>query len=152
VPKFKLLFPKTIDNTFRGQRIALAVFAILTAMIIVRSCIHIFAPDGGAQSIATIPLSDYSDGASATIISMFALWGQTQLLLGLIFLLALVRYRSLIPFCFMLLTAEWGGRFVIGAFKPIETLETAPGAAANLPIAAISAVMLILSMIPRKSA
>jgi len=152
VPDFKLLFPKTIDNTFRGQWIALAVFTALTVMIIVRSCIHILAPDGGAQSIATIPLDSYSDGASGTIISMFALWGQSQLLLGIVFLIALVRYRSLVPFCYMLIIVEWGGRVVIGKYKPIETLETAPGAAANLPIAGIAAVMLLLCLWKRKSA
>lgn len=151
MPKLSLLFPKVIGNEFRGQRIALVVFALLTAMIIVRSCIHIFAPDGGAQSIASIPLDTYPEAAAGNFISLFALWGQSQLLLGLVFLLALVRYRSLVPFCFVLLILEWGGRFVIGRFKPMETLEAAPGAVANLPIAAIAFVMLLLSLVERKS-
>ena len=145
-----LLLPKTIDNDFRGLRIGLVVFSLITAIIVVRSCIHIFAPDGGAQSIATIPLDRYSPAASATIISMFALWGQSQLLLGLIFLIVIFRYRSLVPLCYLILVLEWGGRLVIGFYKPIETLETAPGAAANLPVAAICAVMLLLSLIERK--
>lgn len=148
----RLLFPKTVTNEFKGVRLAIFVFALLTAVIIVRSCIHIFAPDGGAQSIATIPLDTYSDVAAGNFISLFALWGQSQLLLGIVFLIVLVRYRSLIPLCFLLTIFEWGGRLLIGMHKPMETVETAPGAAANLPIAGMALVMLVLSLIERKRA
>ena len=50
------LFPSVANNEYRGSRIALALFAVLTGVAIVRSLIHILAPDGGAESIATIPL------------------------------------------------------------------------------------------------
>jgi len=49
------IFPKQINNTYTGHPIALYTFYIIICITIVRSLIHILAPDGGAQSIATIP-------------------------------------------------------------------------------------------------
>ena len=96
------LFPKEITNRYPGQKIALYVFIPLTLMLTFRSCMHLIAPDGGAQSIATIPLDTYSDGAAANVIAIFSQWGLSQLLLTLMFILVLIRYRSLIPLFYLL--------------------------------------------------
>lgn len=151
VSVFTKLFPKQATNTFRGQKIALYAFIPLTLMLLVRSCIHLIAPDGGAQSIATIPLDTYSEGATANIIAIFSQWGLSQLLLAGVFLLVLVRYRSLIPLFYLVFILEQIGRMSVGLSKPIVTIETAPGAAGNLPLLAIALIMLVLSLIPSKS-
>ena len=62
-----LLLPKTIDNNFSGHRVSLWFFYLLTAVTLWRSQHHLFSADGGAQSIATIPLDTYSPGPSTTI-------------------------------------------------------------------------------------
>ena len=54
------IFPKTIDNNYRGNAISLILFIPITVVTVARSLIHIYAEDGGAQSIATIPLDSYS--------------------------------------------------------------------------------------------
>lgn len=146
-----MLFPKEITNRFSGQKIALYVFIPLTSMLIFRSCMHLLAPDGGAQSIATIPLDSYSAGASANIIAIFSQWGLSQLLLTVLFILVLVRYRSLIPLFYLLFAVEMFGRMAVGHFKPVVTLETAPGAASNLPLLIAALAMLVLSLMPSKS-
>jgi hypothetical protein len=145
------LLPKQITNRFTGQKIALYVFVPLTLMLIFRSCMHLIAPDGGAQSIATIPLDTYSDSAAANVIAIFSQWGLSQLLLTLLFVLVLVRYRSLIPLFYLLFALEQCGRMAVGHFKPVVTLETAPGSAATLPLLIISLIMLALSLMPSKS-
>ena len=144
------LFPKTITNVFPGQRIALWLFVPLTALTVWRSQHHIFAPDGGAQTIATIPLDSYTDAGAAAVITIFALWGLSQLLIGLLYLIALIRYRALIPLLYLLFTLEYAVRLYIGHIKPIETAETAPGAAANLPFAIAGLILLALSLWPRR--
>lgn len=144
------LFPAQIDNVFPGQKIALWAFYALTALTLWRSQHHILASDGGAQSIATIPLDSYSDGAAATIIAIFAQWGLIQLLLGMLMLLAAVRYKSMVPLLWLVLLMEWVGRGLIGQFKQIETLATAPGQIGNLLIPIVALVMLILSLVPQK--
>ena len=145
------LFPSAFDNNFAGLRIALWVFYALTALTLWRSWHHLTAPDGGAQSIATIPLDSYPQGAAVTVIAIFALWGLSQLLIGLLYLLAAIRYRSLIPLFYLLMIVEYAVRMAIGTFKPIETAGTAPGAVGNLPLMVLAAVMLVLCLIPRKS-
>lgn len=118
----RLLLPKRIDIEFKGHRLALWFFYLITAITLWRSQHHMLAPDGGAQSIATIPLDTYSQGASSTIVGIFALWGLSQLILGLIYLAATVRYRSLIPILNLLGIVEYLGRAYIGHFKPIGLL------------------------------
>ena len=90
------VFPTSLDNQFPGHKIALYVFYALTALTLWRSQHHLFGHDGGAQSIASIPLDTYSSNAADTVIGVFALWGLFQLIIGLIYLLAAIRYRALI--------------------------------------------------------
>ncbi|MEO0882667.1 MAG: hypothetical protein AAFY34_08015 [Pseudomonadota bacterium] len=142
------LLPKTVDNNFPGKKLAFYALVPLTLLSVVRSCIHLLAPDGGAQSIASIPLDQYSGGASANIIAIFSQWGLSQLLLAAIYVLVLFRYRSLIPLCYAILICSAFGRFVIGELKPIETPTTAPGEAGNLPFLAMGVVLLVISLIP----
>ena len=145
------LFPRQITNEFSGLRIALWGFYLLTAITLWRSQHHIFSPDGGAQSIATIPLEKYSDAAASTIIGMFALWGLSQLIVGLIYLIAAIRYRSMIPILYLLSVFEYLMRATyIPAYKSIETAGTAPGAIGNLPFILFSFTMLVLSLWTRK--
>lgn len=148
----KRLFPMPADNVFRGQKIALYVFIPITLMLIFRSNMHLLAPDGGAQTIATIPLDQYSDGAAANIIAIFSQWGLSQLLLAGLFVLVMLRYRSLIPLFYLIFSLEMTGRMLVGLSKPIETVATAPGAASNLPLLIIAMAMLVLSLIPSKRA
>ncbi len=51
------IFPTQGINRYRGHTLAKWVFILITFITLVRSLIHKFAPDGGAQSIATIPSS-----------------------------------------------------------------------------------------------
>ena len=143
---FENLFPRIVNNQYRGARIAKWVFVALTAMTIGRSLAHIFLPDGGAQSIATIPLDGYSPGASAVVIGMFAQWGLTQLMFGLLYVLVLWRYPSLIPLMWLFVLFEWTGRLLLGFVKPFETAGTAPGAIGNLVIPVLALAMLVLSL------
>ena len=112
---------------------------------------HLTAPDSGAQSIATIPLDSYPAGAAATVIGIFALWGLSQLVIGLLYLMAPIRYRSLIPLLYLLLIAEYAARMLIGGFKPVETAGNGLGAVGYLTLMVLAAVMLVLCLIPRKS-
>lgn len=150
---FQRLFPANVTSEFSGRRIALWLFVPLTVVTLWRSQHHLFAADGGAQSIAHIPLDAYPPAAAQTIVGVFALWGLSQLILALLELLVLVRYRSLIPLFYLLTVFEYLMRgLVIPALKTIPTTAEAPGALINLPMAAAALVLLILSLWPTPSA
>ncbi len=54
------ILPERIDNHFPGHRAVVAIFAFITLITLGRSLFHMLAPDGGAQSVAHIPLSTFS--------------------------------------------------------------------------------------------
>ncbi len=144
---FEKLFPKTIDNQYHGMPVVKWLFVAITILTVARSLAHIFLPDGGAQSIATIALNKFSPTASAVIIGMFAYWGLSQLVIGLLFVLVLWRYQSLIPLMSVFIFIEWTGRLLLGFYKPIETVGTAPGAIGNHVIPILALIMLVLSIL-----
>jgi len=144
------IFPRKVSNDYQGNPIAKWVFIVITLVTIVRSLIHVIAPDGGAQSIATIPLDNYSEAAAATVILMFSLWGLSQLLIGFVYAIVLWRYQALIPFMYVLLIIEYGMRIILGLLKPIETAGTAPGGIGNFIFLPIAILMLILSLLKPK--
>ena len=144
------LLPDVIDNQYRGMKIAKYAFWLITAATIVRSLIHVFAPDGGAQTIATIPLDSYPTAAAAAVILMFSYWGLSQLLMGFVYLGVALKYRSLIPAMYVLLIFEYAMRFVIGQMKPIVTTGTAPGSIGNWIMVPLCAVLLVLSLVKVK--
>ena len=147
----KHLFPKQITNNYQGSGIARWVFVLLTVITLARSLIHMAVPDGGAQSIATIPLDSFSAQAAAAVILIFALWGLSQFIIGLLYVVILWRYQTLIPLMYLLMIFEYGMRIVLGALKPIDTLSTAPGAIGDYVFVPLAAVMLFLSLRQREN-
>lgn len=143
--KFKrmtqVLFPKVIDYHFPGLPISQYVFGILAITSLVRSVIHIFAPDGGAGSIAGMNLS--VEGARG-IIFAFALWGSSQLVYAVIQLLVAFRYRGLIPAMYLFLICELLLRIMVGKLKPVDFVDLPPGAWGNYLLLPLAVGMLIL--------
>lgn len=137
------IFPRQVSNNFQGSRIASIIFLLIIAVTLARSCVHIFAPDGGAGSIAGIIVS--VEGGS-NIISVFALWGLSQLLMGFVYLVVYLRYKSLIPFMYLLMIAEYSGRTLIGFTKPLQVTHIPPGAIGDYILIPLALVMLILSL------
>jgi hypothetical protein len=83
------LFPQPVTNRYSGAPLARWVFISLTVITIGRSLAHIFLPDGGAHSIATIPLDSFTTNGEATVVQVFALWGLSQLLFGSLYIVVL---------------------------------------------------------------
>lgn len=105
-----------------------------------------FSSDGGAQSIATIPLDSFTANSADAVILIFALWGLSQLLIGIVYGIVLWRYQALIPLMYLLMIFEYGMRIVLGEIKPIETTGTAPGAIGDYIIIPLAIIMLVLSL------
>ncbi len=140
------LLPQPATDPYRGATIAKWVFVGITIVTIGRSLVHILLPDGGAQSIATIPLDDFTANGAASVIHLFALWGLSQLLFGLLYLVVLWRYQALIPLMYVFIFIEYLVRLLLALAKPIETHGTAPGAIGNYLMIPLALVMLALSL------
>lgn len=140
------ILPNIVDNNYRGNKIALWFFYLITVVTFVRSCIHIFKYDGGAQSIATIPLDTYTDAGAATVVLIFSYWGLSQLMFGIIQVIIALKYKSLIPLMYLFMFFEYVGRFGISHFKPIETTGQAPGGIANIVLPFVCLIMFVISI------
>jgi hypothetical protein len=137
---FNTLLPNSIDNQIRGAQGPVYVFTLLALLSTIRSLIHLFAPDGGAESIAGI---DLSVAGADGIVFAFGLWGSSQLLFAFIQLLVAFRYRALVPLMYVLLILEMLLRMLVGQMKPITFAHTPPGGVANVTILPLAAAMLL---------
>ena len=97
-------------------------------VMVVRSCIHLFASDGGAQSIAGI---DTSVEGGNNIIAIFHQWGAIQLILAILLLVLFFGYPGLTPLILLTLTLDPILRFVAGQQMSLTTKGTPPGEALN---------------------
>jgi hypothetical protein len=140
---FETLLPAKIDNVIRGTKIPFYLFALYAMVSTVRSCIHLLSPDGGAGTIAGM---DLSVAGADGIIFAFALWGSSQLLFALIQLLTVIRYRSLIPFMWLMLALEVLLRELVGKMKPVTFAHTPPGAIGNQIILPLAVLMVVWSL------
>ncbi len=150
VPRPARLLPSD-PTQYDGPAIARWITTALLVVITIRSLVHLFSPDGGAHSIATI---DTNVAGGANIVAIFGQWGASQLLLvGTLWVLRL-RYRGLIPFILSVLLVEPFLRGLSGHLKPISTLGTAPGAALNwyaVPVVAITLYLALCTVEERQS-
>lgn len=143
----KRLLPQQVTNDYRGHPLAKQLFIALTVITIGRSLVHMFAEDGGAQSIASIALDAFSDGGANTVITVFGLWGLSQLIIGLLYVIVLWRYQSLIPLMYLFFSFEYFMRLLAFLYTPgLEKLETAPGEIGNIIFLPLGLVMLGLSL------
>lgn len=142
VKKYNPIFPETVNNEYNGYNIAKYVFLGIIVMTVIRSCIHVFAPDGGAGTIARF---DTSGPQGQNLISIFTQWGLMQLIVVFFFIIVYIRYQSFISFCWLLIFIEYTGRILVGLSKPAVLPQAPPGAQLTLLIP-ISIVMLYLSM------
>ena len=117
--------------------------ALLLFVVVVRSCIHLFASDGGAQRIAGI---DTSVEGGKNIIAMFHQWGAIQLILGVLLYVLFFRYPGFTPLIVLTLAVEPVMRFVAGRVLSVTSTRKPPGAALNAP-AFVVAMLLFVSSI-----
>ena len=140
------IFPEYIDNHYRGHKFALWLFYPLTLMNVAIALVAIFARDGGAQSAGGIPLDTFVSGGAQAVIGVVAFLGLSKLLLGMLFVLALFRYRAMIPLMYVMIVVDYLGHKGIGLMKPIVRIGTPPGSFVSVALIALSIIGLVLSL------
>ena len=141
----KKLIPKTIENKIPSNKFVYYFCWLLIGFNLFRSLEHIFSKDGGAESIAGIPLSSYSPEAANNIVSMFAQWGFSQLVLACILLMVVLKIRELIPLMLLIIALENIFRAGIGFYKPLIISADPPGALSPL-IGLVTLIFFLISI------
>ena len=142
---FKKLLPNNLTS-FEGFRAIRIVTAIYLFVMVVRSCIHLFAADGGAQSIAGI---DTSVEGGNNIIAIFHQWGAIQLILAVLLLVLFLRYPGLTPLILLTLALDPVMRFIAGQMLSVTSTGTPPGEALNGVSFFVLTLLFIASLIKK---
>lgn len=121
------VFPEDPGLYEGPQIIRVALFLILVIMV-VRSCIHLFSSDGGAERIAGV---DTSVEGGNNIIAMFHQWGAIQLLLAVVLVALFFRYPGFTPLILLAVALDPVLRFVASRKMKVTSTRTPPGAAFN---------------------
>lgn len=137
----RFLPPSTAD--YNGPQLPVYFLVLMAIASTIRSLIHIFAPDGGANSIAGMAVHV---AGGLNIIAMFGQWGASQLILAIFYWLAILRYRFLIPFMLAVLVLEQALRIGVGHLKPIEVAASPPGEIGSYVILPLSVIALVVSL------
>lgn len=141
----KKLLPN-IPTKFEGFRAVRIVTAIYLLVMVVRSCIHLFAADGGAQSIAGI---DTSVEGGDNIIAIFHQWGAIQLILAVLLFVLFFRYPGFTPLILLTLVLDPVMRFIAGQMMSLTSTGTPPGEALNAAAFYLLALLFIASLIKK---
>ena len=141
----KKLLPNN-PTKFEGFRAVRIVTAIYLLVMVVRSCIHLFAADGGAQSIAGI---DTSVEGGNNIIAIFHQWGAIQLILAVLLLVLFFRYPGFTPLILLTLALDPVMRFIAGQMMSVTSTGTPPGEALNAAAFYLLALLFIASLIKK---
>ncbi|MFN5116323.1 MAG: hypothetical protein ACK5FW_09805 [Acidimicrobiaceae bacterium] len=120
---FKTVFPDA-PAVFEGSSVVRFALALLLIVMVVRSCIHLFASDGGAHRIGGI---DISVEGGKNIIALFHQWGAIQLLLAGLLVLMYFRYPGFTPLIVLTVALDPALRFVASRKMSVTTVGTPPG-------------------------
>ncbi len=141
----KKLLPKN-PTKFEGFRAVRIVTAIYLLVMVVRSCIHLFAADGGAQSIAGI---DTSVEGGNNIIAIFHQWGAIQLILAVLLFVLFFRYPGFTPLILLTLVLDPVMRFIAGQMISLTSTGTPPGEALNGAAFCLLALLFIATLMKK---
>lgn len=156
---FSRMFPRQFDNNYRGHRLALW---LLVPVVLVKFAMGLNVSDLNPwisnvfvlETADRIPLGSYSADAAKTVVFLFASWGLALLILSTIGLVALIRYRAMIPLIYLALTAEQAGRMLLHLAHPVVKAATGEGvsggALINYGLTAALVIGLVFSLMGKR--
>ena len=140
------LLPRLVDNTYRGRKLALWLFAVVVAVKMLQCVLTIFNGNYVLRGADAIPLDTYTSAGAQAVVAIWAVASFNRLLIGLLGVLVLVRYRSLIVSMFVLLVVQDLGRTAILYFLPIVLSAVPLASITNSAISVLTIVGLLLSV------
>ncbi|HEV2561869.1 MAG TPA: hypothetical protein VGT78_06985 [Rhizomicrobium sp.] len=148
------IFPPQFDNNYRGHWLAIWLFVPLVLARLAMGTNSIINTRMVATTADGVPLDSYGAAGAEAVIALFALSGFFLLLLALQGVVVLIRYRSMIPFMYLLLLIQQLGNRALILAHPIAKsgVHTAKlGSAFVLAILAITIAGFVLSLLHKRA-
>lgn len=145
------LFPKQVDNRFDGYRAALWLLGLFVALKLAMGVNSIFNTAPVAAGADGIPLDSFGPAAARQVLILFALTSLGQLMLALVALAVLIRYRAMVPFIYLVLIGEsLARRLIVQSYDVARPASTPVGWYINIGLIAMLTIGLLLSLMPRR--
>jgi hypothetical protein len=140
------LFPRPVDNRYEGYKAALWLLGLVTAVTIFQGVAVIVNGYSTLMSADGIPLDTFPEAPAQTVVALWAQRGLYRIILCLLAALALVRYRSAVPFMFALLVVNYLASQLVFMFLPVVRVGSPPGPWVNFAMFVLTVVGLVLSL------
>ena len=154
--KFISFLPAEANNNYRGLKFALWFFYLYLALIAFRSFTHMFAQDAGLNSIASIIVFPEVNNLNpnSVIYLIGSLWGGSQIIVLLISIIILIKYKSLLSLAWLIFVFDNILRIITMTMHNLDQayfLSTAPGGLFGSSIILfVTLFMFFISIIERK--
>jgi hypothetical protein len=145
------LLPKTLDNHYRGQKLALWLFGFVVAMKSAQSLTIILNGYSTARDADGIPLDSFEPQVVQTVLAVFAQGSLWRLFFCLVGLIVLLRYRSGVPLMFALFAFNHLAAQLVFQLVPLPRFGAPLGPRVNLVLFAVMCVGLALSLWTRRA-
>jgi hypothetical protein len=133
---------------YNGHKSIRIITALYLLIVVIRSCVHLFAADGGANSIAGI---DVSVEGGDNIIAIFHQWGAIQLILAGLLVVLFFRYPGFTPLVVLTLAIDPIMRALAGQMMSVTSQSTPPGEALNWPAFFTLVLLFVASLMESSS-
>jgi hypothetical protein len=140
------LLPRQADNNYHGHKAALWLLGLFLLMKVGIAIGSIFNGHDAASVADGIPLDTFTPAGAHAIVTLFALLGIAILMMCLMGILVLFRYRALVPLMFAIFILEHLSRKLALLLLPIEREGGSSGSIVNLVILVILVAGLGLSL------
>ncbi len=146
------ILPRQFDNNYTGAKSALWLLAIFSAIKAFQGAsVAGLNPWADSRFILktadAVPLDAWPEAAADHLVFLFAVWGVCSLLLSILAILAIIRYRAMVPLAYLLFLAEQLGRKTLSSIHLDSPFFAASGASIiNWGFLAAIMIGLILSL------
>jgi hypothetical protein len=131
---FSRILPRQIDNNFSGHWLAIALLAVVVLVKGAQGLSSIVMTHNVVTNADGIPVDNYSTAGADTVMALTAQLGLLLVVIALIGIVALIRYRGMIPLIFVVqLIAQLGSRVLL-ALNPIARSTETPMGFAGHPV------------------
>ncbi len=152
------LFPKQIDNDYRGHVLAIWLLVPLALMKFLQGA-NVAGLLGTGKSrqiledVDNVPAGTFPAEAASHLVFLFAAWGVGVFVLGLLGIVVLLRYRAMIPLMYLLLLIEQVGRKALSTIhldRPFVSLAASPANLINWGFLLAIVIGFLLSLSGRR--
>ena len=147
---FNRLLPRQADNDFQGYTLALWLFGAILLVLAAMSVNSVFNGHYVAVNADGLPLDTYTPAGAQAVVSFYATWGLTQLVIVAFGVIALLRYRALVPLMFLLLLFEQLLLRTVHFFLPVAKPHGVPASWFIICLLSLMALGLVLSLWQRR--